>query len=119
MQLLATLISMYFLDAVGRRPIMVFGMACQATTMFLIGGMGEITDPSKLVSANTAVVSLLVLFAASYSFGWAPANWVLVSEISEQKLRDKTTRVGTWVNFASKWVGSVSGTQSLTSTAAR
>ena len=101
-QLLATGIAMILLDVIGRRSLMMGGMASQSVMMFIIAGMGSITAPSKKHAADGVIVAAVVLFAFSYSIGWAACNWVTVSEISDQKLRDKNQRVGTWVNFASK-----------------
>ena len=80
---------MYLLDAVGRRPIMMGGMVLQSAMMFIIGGLGTITNPSKVKAADGGIVACVVLFAFGYSIGWAAGNWVTVSEISDQKLRDK------------------------------
>jgi len=97
-QLLGTFVAMYLLDTFGRRPMMVVGMTCQCIFMLLIGGMGSIKGSR---SAETAVVAFVILFATPYSCGCAPANWVLVAEISDQKLRDKN-QVGAWTNIVSE-----------------
>ena len=88
-QLLATALAMYLLDAIGRRPIMMGGMFLQCTMMYVIGGLGTVKDKSKIHAADGGIVAAVVLFAFGYSIGWAAANWVTVSEISDQKLRDK------------------------------
>ena len=89
---------MYLLDAVGRRPLMLGGMSLQCLMMFLLAGVGHIDSKQT----HTAAVAFIALFSFGYSVGWAPANWVTVAEISDQKHRDKNQRVGAWVNVLSK-----------------
>ena len=99
---------MFLLDAIGRRPLMIGGITLQCIFMFLIGGVGSITgDAATVYSANATVVACVILFASSYSLGWATGNWVTVAEISDQKLRDKNQRVGAWTNIVSKWVRNI------------
>ena len=106
-QLLGTLTAMYFLDVVGRRPMMVTGISCQCIFMFMVAGIGSIKgSPEMEFRAGVAVVAFVILFAVAFSTGWAPAAWVTIAEISDQRLRDKTQRVGAWTNIVSKSVPS-------------
>jgi MFS transporter, SP family, xylose:H+ symportor len=79
--LVCTLISLGFVDRVGRRPLMLFGCLGIAISHLLIGfayraGMGGLP------------VLLCTLAAIScYSVSLAPVTWVLISEIFPNRIR--------------------------------
>lgn len=79
--LLFTLVAMWQVDKLGRRPLMLAGAGGLAVLYILLA--------MALQQAwNTAWISLFVLAAiATYATSLAPVTWVLISEIFPNKIR--------------------------------
>jgi MFS family permease len=93
-------IGMVLVDKVGRRPILCVGSFMQGAVLLTMGGVGSIA--TQTVQTKSAVVAMTTLFGFTFSTGWAPLTYIISSEMGEQKLRDKTQRVGSWVNVLTK-----------------
>ena len=85
--LLFTLIAMWQVDKLGRKPLMLLGA----------GGLSIIYIVLALLLKNQAaagMVSILVLIAiALYATSLAPVTWVLIAEIFPNQVRGKATSV--------------------------
>jgi len=85
--LVFTIVAMWQVDRMGRRPLMLFGSAGLAVWYILLAVllMNHIPGPW---------VSLVVLSAiATYSVSLAPVTWVLISEIFPNKIRGLASSV--------------------------
>lgn len=85
--LLFTIVAMWQVDRLGRRPLMLFGslvLSIVYVVMALLLKNG----------ASAGLVSVFVLLAiASYAVSLAPVTWVLISEIFPNKIRGLATSV--------------------------
>jgi sugar porter (SP) family MFS transporter len=85
--LLFTLIAMWQVDKLGRKPLMLLGA----------GGLSIIYVVLALLLKNQAaagMISILVLVAiALYATSLAPVTWVLIAEIFPNQVRSKATSV--------------------------
>lgn len=85
--LVFTLIAMWQVDKLGRRPLMLFGSLVLSVLYVLL---------AILLKNGTSAgfVSIFVLLAiASYATSLAPVTWVLISEIFPNKIRGIATSV--------------------------
>jgi len=85
--LVFTVVAMWQVDRMGRRPLMLFGSAGLAVWYILLAVllMNHVPGPW---------VSLVVLSAiATYSVSLAPVTWVLISEIFPNKIRGLASSV--------------------------
>lgn len=74
---LASLIAIFLIDRVGRRPLMLFGAIGQMFTMVLLAILGSINTPAtQIVSAV-----LLFVFNSFFAIGWLGMTWLYVSEV--------------------------------------
>jgi SP family sugar:H+ symporter-like MFS transporter len=96
----AVLSNMYFVDYIGRRTVWMIGTGMQSVCLFIIGGIG--TMVVKTTAATNTIVAFSTLNDIFFSGFLAPTNYMITGEMPEQKLRDKTQRVGSWVNIFSK-----------------
>jgi SP family xylose:H+ symportor-like MFS transporter len=87
--LIFTIVAMWQVDKLGRRPLMLIGSLGLSVTYIVLA----------FVLQNGAapwVVSLLVLAAiAMYATSLAPVTWVLITEISPNNIRGIATSVAT------------------------
>ena len=107
---IACLVSMYFVDRVGRRILLITGALTQAMAMFIIAGLG--TGDSTYAN-NSAIAAMITLFSVSYGGIFSPIIYVVVGEVPEQRecgseidlksgLRDKTQRVAGVISVITK-----------------
>ena len=96
----STLVTLLFNDRIGRRPILIGGGLLQALFLFLMGGFGSanlLTDGMK-----TGIIVGMMLYGVAFSLSWAPLTYVVVTEVSALRLRDKTQRVSASANILTK-----------------
>lgn len=60
----------------------------------------EIAIAVQTPATRSVVAAMLALFNATFVVGWAPLNYIIMGELPEQRLRDKSQRLGSWVNIA-------------------
>ncbi|MEO5685643.1 MAG: sugar porter family MFS transporter [Chitinophagaceae bacterium] len=85
--LVFTLIAMWQVDRLGRRPLMLFGSLALSVLYIVLALLLK-------NAAGAGWVSIFVLLAiASYAASLAPVTWVLISEIFPNKIRGLATSV--------------------------
>jgi SP family xylose:H+ symportor-like MFS transporter len=85
--LVFTIVAMWQVDRLGRRPLMLLGSASLAIWYILLAIL-------LMNHAPSGWVSLVVLAAiATYSVSLAPVTWVLISEIFPNKIRGLASSV--------------------------
>jgi sugar porter (SP) family MFS transporter len=92
---LATLISVWLLDRIGRRKLLLIGIAGMVISLC------SLAIPSFLHSSfidEIAVISLMS-YVVFFAVGLGPITWVLLSEIYPLKVRGKAMTLATFVNW--------------------
>lgn len=97
--LLSTLVSVYFVDRIGRRKLYTIGMSGLAVSLVLLslcflfsGSMGE--------AGKWASVVLVFLYTACFAVSIGPLAWLIISEVFPQKVRG----LGSSIGSLSVWV---------------
>jgi len=85
--LIFTLLAMWQVDKIGRRPLMMFGSLCLSIIYIFLAVMLQQHFPAKLVSV------FVLLAISTYASTLAPVTWVLISEIFPNKVRSEATTV--------------------------
>ena len=75
---LASLIAIFLIDRIGRRPLMLFGAIGQVITMVLLAVLGSI-DNSRTQVASAV---LLFVFNSFFAVGWLGMTWLYVRALS-------------------------------------
>jgi sugar porter (SP) family MFS transporter len=98
-----TIVAIWLLDRVGRRPLLLVGTAGMAvgmivTALSFLGG-------SHLTGA-LAIVAVIGLFfyTGSFAIGLGPVFWLLIAEIYPLKIRGAAMSVATMANWAANFV---------------
>ncbi|KAL5704541.1 putative polyol transporter 2 [Ranunculus cassubicifolius] len=101
MKTLCILIASYFLDRVGRRPLLLGSVAGMIVSVTLLATGLTIVDqnPDKKISWAIALCLVMTLaYVGFFSLGLGPVTWVYSSEIFPLKLRAQGTSAGVAVN---------------------
>lgn len=94
---ISTVLSVYFVDRIGRRKLFFAGMIGMVVSLSLLAGsfIVDFSEASKYVT-----VACTLLYVAFYAISVGPLGWLIISEIFPQKLRGKGSSIGSlsvWV----------------------
>lgn len=94
-----TIVSVFFVDRLGRRKLYFTGLTGVAVSLLLLGGCFAFADAlgeqGKWVS-----IALVLLYVAFYAISIGPLGWLMVSEVFPQKVRGLGASLGSlavWV----------------------
>ena len=76
---LMTIVSMWLIDRIGRRPLLLTGIAGMVVTLGVLGWAFHSASPSGALSW-LAVISMMV-YVASFAISLGPIFWLLIAEI--------------------------------------
>ena len=93
---LFTLIAIWKIDKLGRKPLLLAGVIGIISSLIIIGSLFYFN------STNTYLLLIFILlFIACFAFSYGPVIWVLLSEIFPAKIRGKAMSLATF----SLWIG--------------
>lgn len=94
-------VGLFLNDRLGRRAVLFLGGSIQLAAIVTMGALGTQTQTYE---TKTGLVSLLVVFAAAFVFGWAPICYVVTTEVPALRLRDASQRTASLVNVVSSFL---------------
>src|ERR1700683_1053748 len=102
---LMTIVSMWLIDRIGRRPLLLTGIAGRAVTLGGLGRAFHSASPSGALSW-LAVISIMV-YVASFAISLGPIFWLLIAEIYPLKVRSSAEGLSATFNWGSNLVVSL------------
>lgn len=100
----ATMISLWLITLLGRRTILLSGIAVQAICMLVIAVVYQ-TDPgTKSNSTGAALVAFVCLDLFAYNIGCASYLYLCAGEIPSQQLRGHTLGIAIAIAFLGNWL---------------
>ena len=97
-----TIVSIKLLDRVGRRPLLLVGLAGMSATLILLGLTFFLPSLISLIGPLAAIS--LMLYVAFFAIGLGPVFWLLISEIYPLKIRGTAMSIVTVANWGSNLV---------------
>jgi len=97
---LMTFPGIFFVDRLGRRPLLISGALIMAATMTILGTLIATNGPDY-VNASIPLVCLIMvyLFVSAFAYSWGPIGWIYPSEIYPLRIRAKATSITTSSNW--------------------
>jgi len=90
-------LAIFLLDRVGRRPLLLIGVAGQIIGLAILGAAFQF---QQLASFKSYVaIGGLVIYVACFAFGLGPIFWLLISEIYPLKIRGAAMSAVTVTNW--------------------
>lgn len=104
-----TIVAIWLIDRVGRRPLLIGGTAGMVVGMAVLGASFAAAGGSNL-SGGTAVAALVGLgvFTGSFAIGLGPVFWLLISELYPLRVRGHAMSVATVGNWLANFVVTIS-----------
>jgi len=98
-------LSIFLLDRVGRRPLLLIGVAGQIVGLAILGAAFHFQRLASLT--EYLAIASLVVYVASFAMGLGPIFWLLISEIYPLKIRGAAMSAVTVANWGLNLVVSV------------
>jgi len=92
----ATIFTIWKIDSFGRKKLLLAGVAGMFISLAIIGVLFLLN-----VTGGTLILIFILLFCASFSVGFGPVVWVLLSEIYPTNVRGRAMSLATF----SLWIG--------------
>jgi len=93
---LFTLIAIWKIDQLGRRPLLIAGVIGILSSLIIIGGLFYFN-----INNTYLLLTFILFFIACFAFSYGPVIWVLLSEIFPAKIRGQAMALATF----SLWIG--------------
>jgi sugar porter (SP) family MFS transporter len=97
--MLLTLVAIFFVDRVGRKPLLYIGLTGMFVALATLGG--AFAQPHLSGSLGTIALSSMMLYVGCFAFSLGPIVWLLISEIFPLPVRGLGMSISTLAN----WVG--------------
>ncbi|HYK36299.1 sugar porter family MFS transporter [Alloacidobacterium sp.] len=85
---LATIVALWLIDRLGRRPLLMFSSGCMAVCQLLLGIAFLLPSPPALL-----VLGCMLLCVAVFAVGLGPGAWVLMAELFPTRVRGRAMSV--------------------------
>ncbi len=108
----ATLIAVFWVDRFGRKPLLLIGTSGMLLGLLTVAGAffelhavtaSEAAHQNASQAATLALVGLVV-FIASFAFSLGPVVWTVINEVFPAHLRGRGVAVATAINWFAAWV---------------
>eukprot|EP00894_Picocystis_sp_ML_P001880 jgi/Pico_ML_1/52397/g3106.t1 len=109
-KLLMTMVAVFTVDKVGRRPLLLAGISGMVVALFMLASTqgdatGPMDDPSWM--GIVSVIALL-MYVGCYQVSFGPIAWLLVGEVFPNSIRGSAIAVATLANFGSNFLVTLS-----------
>ncbi|CAK7231613.1 hypothetical protein SCUCBS95973_007976 [Sporothrix curviconia] len=94
---MASWVSVFIVERVGRRKLMLFGAAGQAITMAILAGVNAHTEGNK--GAQVTAIVFLFVFNTVFAVGWLGMTWLYPAEITSLQTRAPANALSTSANW--------------------
>lgn len=97
--IIATLFSMWLLDKIGRRPVLIYGLSAMFLSLLLFSILSLYPAPAETTLIKWLSAIMLMIFVAAFALSMGPIPYVLMSELFPSRLR----MIGMGLASATSW----------------
>ncbi|KAJ5624770.1 hypothetical protein N7510_001079 [Penicillium lagena] len=97
-----SVITLLFVDQVGRRMIILTGGTAMGFFLLLVGGMGTLKNPGP--NAKRTMVASLMMYGASYALSWATVSYIILGEVANSRVKEKTSDLAVSISVLTTFV---------------
>jgi len=85
-----TIVALWLIDRVGRRPLMMLASGGMAVSLFALGLLFHVQPPPAAL-----ILGAILLYTASFSVGLGPGVWIVISELFPTRIRGRAMSIAT------------------------
>ncbi len=107
----ATLVAVMFVDRLGRRKLLLYGLVGMAISMIVVGGAFAAMNPGSARPPANSITGLggltllaLMAFIICFGFSVGPVVWTVINEIFPGHIRGRGVAVATAVNWGAAFL---------------
>jgi sugar porter (SP) family MFS transporter len=87
---LMTIVALWTIDRLGRRPLMMLAAGGMAVSLFLMGLLFGLHPPPAAM-----ILGVILFYVASFGVGLGPGVWVVISELFPTRIRGRAMSIAT------------------------
>jgi sugar porter (SP) family MFS transporter len=101
-----TVVAIWLIDRVGRKPLLYGGVAGMVTSLLVLGISLSVLPTPHHPGDPAAVITLICLgtFIASFAATWGPVVWVMIPEVLPLSVRGTAMGVAVFGNWAANFL---------------
>jgi sugar porter (SP) family MFS transporter len=99
---LTTIVALFLLDRVGRKPLLIIGISGMIFGLLFVGLAWLL--PHATLSVERLISLSLMIYIAGFAIGLGPIAWLIIAEIYPLKVRGVAMGLSTLVNWISNFV---------------
>lgn len=99
---LMTIVAIWFIDRLGRKPLLYIGMTGMAISLGVLGFAFH--TPALMSSLKLLTVLSVVAYIASFAISLGPIFWLMIAEIYPLKIRGRAMSLATVANWGCNMV---------------
>ena len=96
---LATILSIYLIDRIGRKALLYIGITGMVVSLFVLGGVFSMDTASGSDAMKYLALGSLVFYIASFGISLGPIAWLLIAEIFPVRVRNIGMSIATLSNW--------------------
>lgn len=96
---LFTLLAIWQVDKIGRKPLLLFGIAGVVVALVAVGLFFFFH-----IAQGTILIIFILLFIACFAFSLGPGTWIVISEIFPTHIRGRAMSIGTFALWSANAV---------------
>ncbi len=100
-----TVLAVWLIDKLGRRPLLLIGVAGMVVSLFMLGLVFRLGADSPSLGVLATVC--LALYIASFAISLGPVFWLMISEIYPLNIRGKAMSMASLANWGSNFIVSL------------
>ena len=113
LSIVACLVTVFIIDRLGRKPILLIGSAGMAVTLAVVAASfatATLVDGNLRLSADAGLVALVAAnaYVVFFNFSWGPVMWVMLGEMFPNQIRGSALAVAGFAQWIANFAISVS-----------
>ncbi len=107
---LSTLIAIWLVDRVGRKPLLLVGLAGMIVSLIAVGTAQQLGSSASVRADWLApmTVGFIGLYIVCFAFSLGPIVWLMISEIFPNRARARAAAISTAANWMANFLVSLS-----------